>query len=57
MKLKVINSGSKGNGYILESSDGEQLLIEAGRPISEFRKIGNLKTSKCVGMVISHAHG
>lgn len=57
MKLTVVSSGSQGNSYVLESTSGEQLCIEAGRPIKEVRKIANLKTSRCVGVVISHAHG
>lgn len=57
MKLYIINSGSLGNGYLLESSDGEQLLIEAGRPLKEFSKYGNLKRSRARGMLISHEHG
>ena len=57
MKLTVVSSGSQGNSYVLESASGEQLCIEAGRPIKEVRKIANLKTSKCVGVIISHAHG
>lgn len=57
MKLTVVSSGSQGNSYVLESASGEQLCIEAGRPLKEVRKIANLKTSRCVGVVISHAHG
>lgn len=57
MKLTVVGSSSMGNSYVLESDSGEQLCIEAGRPIQEAKKIAKLKTSKCVGMVISHAHG
>lgn len=57
MKLTIVGSSSGGNSYVLESTAGEQLCIEAGRPIREVRKIANLKTSKCVGVVISHAHG
>ena len=57
MKLYIINSGSLGNGYLLEASDGEQLLIEAGRPLQEFSKYGNLKRSRARGMLISHEHG
>ena len=56
MKLYIINSGSLGNGYLLESSDGGQLLIEAGRPLKEFSKYGNLKRSRARGMLISHEH-
>lgn len=57
MKLITINSGSLGNGYVLEAEDGEQLLIEAGRPLEEFSKYGHLKRSRARGMLISHEHG
>lgn len=57
MKLITINTGSRGNSYLLEADDGQQLCIEAGRPLKEAKKIANLKTSKCVGVIISHSHG
>lgn len=57
MKLIVVNSNSLGNSYVLESSNGQQLCIEAGRPLKEVKKVANLKTSKCVGVIISHSHG
>lgn len=57
MRLTVVSSGSRGNSYVLESTSGEQLCIEAGRSIKEVRKVANLKTSRCVGVVVSHAHG
>ena len=57
MKLIVVNSNSQGNSYVLESSNGQQLCIEAGRPLQEVKKVANLKTSKCVGVIISHSHG
>ena len=57
MKLKIINSNSSGNSYLLEASDGQQLCIEAGRPLKEVKKVANLKTSRCVGVIISHSHG
>lgn len=57
MELYIVNSGSLGNGYVLEAEDGEQLLIEAGRPLKEFSKYGHLKRSRARGMLISHEHG
>ena len=57
MKLIVIGSSSLGNSYLLEADDGQQLCIEAGRPLREVKKVANLKTSKCVGVIISHSHG
>lgn len=57
MKLYVINSNSAGNSYLLEAGDGQQLCIEAGRPIKEVREIAGFKMSKCVGVIVSHSHG
>lgn len=57
MKLYIVNSNSKGNGYVLESSNGDQLLIEAGRSLSEFRKYGHMRIADVKGLITSHAHG
>lgn len=56
MKLIVIGSSSRGNGYLLEDSNGRQLVIEAGCRLKEAQALG-LKISRCEGVVISHAHG
>lgn len=55
MILKVINSGSKGNGYTL-ISDGEILLIECGVPVKEVMKSIDYQTGKVVGCITSHVH-
>lgn len=57
MRLTIVGSSSSGNSYVLESTKGDQLCIEAGRPLNEIKKVAKLKRSKCVGVVISHAHG
>ena len=54
MKLYVIGSSSKGNGYAIEC-DNEILLIEAGCPLKAVRQQVDL--SKVVGVLISHKHG
>lgn len=56
MKLTVINSDSRGNGYFLEDSNGCQLVIEAGCRLKEAQALG-LRISRCEGVVISHVHG
>ncbi|WP_179022027.1 MBL fold metallo-hydrolase [Winogradskyella forsetii] len=56
MKLKVINSGSKGNAYILQSQD-EALLIECGVRISDIKNAFNFDFSKLVGCIVTHEHG
>lgn len=55
MKLKVINSGSKGNGYAL-ITDEEILLIECGVPVKETMKAIDYQTAKVVGCLCSHVH-
>lgn len=55
MKLKVINSGSVGNCYLLEN-ENETLLIECGVSIQEIKKAINFDVSKVVGCLCSHVH-
>ncbi len=57
MKLTVVNSNSLGNSYVLTAFDGQQLCIEAGRPLKEIKKVAGLATSECVGCIITHCHG
>ena len=57
MKLTIVGSSSKGNGYLLEADNGDQLLIEAGCHLREYKVIGNLKRSCARGMLVSHEHG
>jgi phosphoribosyl 1,2-cyclic phosphodiesterase len=55
MMLKVINSGSDSNGYMLDNGD-EALLIEAGCDMKSL-KIGlDWNIQKVVGCVVSHSH-
>lgn len=56
MELIIVGSSSQGNSYVLTASDGQQLCIEAGRPLQEVKKMAKLKTAKCVGVLITHAH-
>ena len=56
MKIKSIGTGSSGNAYILTTSDGKHLLLDAGLPIQEI-KIGlNFDIGNLEGCVISHKH-
>lgn len=55
MKLKVINSCSKGNGYALITGE-EILLLECGVPAKEMLKAIDYQTSKVCGCLLSHAH-
>jgi phosphoribosyl 1,2-cyclic phosphodiesterase len=56
MKLKVIGSGSSGNGYILKDSTEHSLVIEAGMPFIEYKKFVDFKINNIWACVISHAH-
>ena len=55
MKFKVLGSGSSGNCYLLISSAGETLVIEAGVRFSDVLKEVNHR--QIAGLIVSHAHG
>ena len=55
MKLKIINSDSSGNCYILEN-DSEALIIECGVKFSQIKKAMDYDISKIVGCLVSHEH-
>ena len=55
MKLKVINSNSSGNAYILEN-DHEALLIECGVQFDRIQKALNFNLAKVAGCLVSHEH-
>lgn len=57
MELRIVGSSSKGNGYLLEAENGDQLLIEAGCHLREYQGVGRLKRSCACGMIVSHEHG
>ncbi|AEX84753.1 Metal-dependent hydrolase [Marinitoga phage MPV1] len=56
MKLKILGSSSKGNGYLL-IGENETLIIEAGINIKQVKKELNFNLSNVVGCLISHSHG
>lgn len=56
MKLKILGSSSRGNGYILDNGT-EALLIECGVPFQGVQKAVNFDVHRIVGCVISHEHG
>ena len=56
MKLVVIGSSSKGNGYALISSSNEILLLEAGVKARKMLKAIDYATSGIVGCVSTHCH-
>lgn len=56
MELTVLNTGSKGNGYVLQD-DNEALIIECGCKYAEAMKAVAHNRRKIVGSLISHEHG
>lgn len=56
MRLTVLNSGSRANGYVLHN-ENEALLIECGCPISDALQAVGFRTEKIVGCLLSHEHG
>lgn len=55
MKLTVLNSGSRGNSYILEASDGI-LLLECGVSFNDLKAALKFKLDNVVGCLLSHEH-
>lgn len=55
MKFRVLDSGSSGNCYLLES-DTEVLIIEAGIKFKEVIKAIDFEIGKIVGLICSHVH-
>lgn len=56
MILKVLGSSSTGNCYLLQSSEGETLIIECGINIREIKKALNFNIRNVAGVLISHEH-
>lgn len=56
MKLTIIGSGSKGNGYLLDNGT-EALLIEAGVPFKAVLHALCGHVERLAGCLISHEHG
>ena len=55
MKLTVLNSGSSGNGYVLEARDSA-LVLECGVPPKDMFKLSGVPVSKIAGCLLSHEH-
>lgn len=56
MKLHVLGSSSKGNGYILEGKS-QTLLLECGLPLKDVKEALSFNLSRVVGGIVSHLHG
>jgi phosphoribosyl 1,2-cyclic phosphodiesterase len=57
MVLKIINSNSAGNSYILESESGEALLIECGLRFEKIKQALNYRIDRVAGCLVTHSHG
>ena len=55
MVLKCLGSGSSGNCYLFEASDGV-LILECGIPFIEIKKALRFQLNGVLGCVISHEH-
>ncbi len=56
MKLKVLGSNSKGNCYLLISSSGQTLVLDAGVGITEVKDALSYKIDEIVGVLCTHIH-
>ena len=56
MKFITLGSSSAGNGYLLQSSTGETLVIEAGIKLIEAKRYVDFDLSKIPGVIVSHSH-
>jgi phosphoribosyl 1,2-cyclic phosphodiesterase len=56
MQLKVINSNSAGNCYILENEE-EALILELGVRFERVKQELNFNLGKVVGAIVTHDHG
>jgi phosphoribosyl 1,2-cyclic phosphodiesterase len=57
MILIVLGSSSAGNGYLLQDSEGNCLILEAGVRLKEVKKALDFDLSGVQGCLISHRHG
>ena len=58
MKLHILGSSSRGNCYLLQSSEtGEVLVLEAGVNMRQVKIALGFDLSKIVGCCITHEHG
>ena len=56
MFLHTLSTGSVGNCYILNASNGERLIIELGVHFKEIKKALNFDLNSVVGCLVSHSH-
>jgi len=57
MELKILGSGSSGNCYLFQDTNGQTLMVECGVNFKEVKKAMNFDCSKIVGCILTHEHG
>ena len=57
MKLIILGSSSRGNGYLLKADTGEILMIEAGIDFKLVKRALDGDISHIAGCIVSHEHG
>lgn len=57
MILKIVNSNSLGNAYIMEAHNGEALLIECGLRFAKIKEALKYRIDRVSGCLITHSHG
>lgn len=55
MRVHVLGSSSKGNGYIFET-ENESLIVECGLPLKSVKKALKFDISKVAGAIVTHEH-
>ncbi len=56
MILKVLGSSSRGNCYLLQASNKQTLIVEAGIDFKDVRKALDFKITDVVGCLVTHEH-
>lgn len=56
MRLTVLGSSSKANGYVLQN-DTEALVLECGCPVQDCIRSLMFNTQKVAGVLVTHEHG
>lgn len=56
MRLGCGGTGSTGNSYFIRSNSDEILILDAGLPIRNIKRMINYDIANVVGCIISHSH-
>ena len=56
MIINCANSGSKGNCYSVTDDNGKVLLLDAGVPLPDIKRLIKWKVGDVVSVFVSHGH-